>query len=104
AMNTFNALGYLLGALCTPRLMARFGAARLLLAGALAASVFMAGSGFFTQAAPLLAQRLLAGVASAWVFIAGGLLAARMGAAQASRGGLLLGLYYGGTGFGIVLS
>jgi predicted MFS family arabinose efflux permease len=104
AMNTFNALGYLLGALSTPALMARLGAARLLLAGAVAASVFMAGSGFFTGAAPLLAQRLLAGVASAWIFIAGGLLAARLGAAHPSRAGLLLGLYYGGTGVGIVLS
>ena len=51
-----------------------------------------------------MAQRLLAGVASAVVFIAGGLLAARLGAKQAHRSGLLLGLYYGGTGIGIVLS
>jgi predicted MFS family arabinose efflux permease len=104
AMNTANALGYLLGALVTPRLMQRFGPARLLLWGALLSSVFMGLSGFFTAAAPLLVQRLLAGVASAFVFIAGGLLAARLGALQPARGGLLIGLYYGGTGFGIVLS
>jgi MFS family permease len=61
-------------------------------------------SGFFTDATPLLVQRLLAGVASAFVFIAGGLLAARLAALQPQRGGFLLGLYYGGTGFGIVLS
>ncbi len=104
AMNTFNALGYLLGALMTPRLLQRFGAARVLLAGAVMASVFMALSGFFTAALPLLAQRLLAGVASAWVFVAGGLLAARLGSLHPTRGGFLIGLYYGGTGFGIVLS
>lgn len=104
AMNTANALGYLLGALATPWLMQRLGPARLLLWGALLASLFMGFSGFFTAAAPLLAQRLLAGVASAFVFIAGGLLAARLGAPQPARGGLLIGLYYGGTGFGIVLS
>ncbi|PKO41656.1 MAG: MFS transporter [Betaproteobacteria bacterium HGW-Betaproteobacteria-3] len=104
AMNTANALGYLLGALVTPRLMQRFGPAPLLVWGALLASLFMGLSGFFTAAAPLLAQRLLAGVASAFVFIAGGLLAARLGALQPARGGLLIGLYYGGTGFGIVLS
>jgi len=104
AMNTVNALGYLLGALITPRLLQRFGAARVLVLGAVLASVFMALSGFFTTTAPLLAQRLLAGIASAWVFIAGGLLAARLGALQPARGGLLIGLYYGGTGFGIVLS
>ena len=104
AMNTANALGYLLGALATPRLMQRLGPARLLLGGALLASVFMVLSGFFVDATPLLVQRLLAGVASAFVFIAGGLLAARLAALQPKRSGFLLGLYYGGTGFGIVLS
>ena len=104
AMNTANALGYLLGALATPRLMQWLGPARLLLGGALLASVFMVLSGFFVDATPLLVQRLLAGVASAFVFIAGGLLAARLAALQPRRSGFLLGLYYGGTGFGIVLS
>ncbi|MGJ7615234.1 MULTISPECIES: YbfB/YjiJ family MFS transporter [unclassified Variovorax] len=107
-MNTANAVGYLIGALITPALMRRFGVTRLLVVGAVLASVFMAGSGFVTAAPALLLQRLLAGVASAWVFVAGGLLAARLGEVDArsgsSRGGLLLGIYYGGTGFGILLS
>ncbi|HET7835898.1 MAG TPA: YbfB/YjiJ family MFS transporter [Variovorax sp.] len=103
-MNTANAAGYLLGALLTPALMRRFGAVRLLVGGAVAASLFMAASGFVVSAPALLLQRLLAGLASAWVFVSGGLLAARLGSAQPSRAGLLLGLYYGGTGFGITLS
>ena len=104
AMNTANALGYLLGALATPRLMARFGPSRLVLWGAALASLFMGLSGFFTGAGPLLLQRVLAGAASAFLFIGGGLLAARLGALQPGRSGFLLGLYYGGTGLGIVLS
>lgn len=104
AMNTFNAVGYLIGALATPWLMRRFSPTGLLIVGSLGASLFMALSGFFTAAAPLLAQRLLAGVASALVFIAGGLLAARLGARQPQRSGFLLGIYYGGTGLGIVIS
>ena len=104
AMNTVNALGYLLGALVTPRLLQRFGAVQVLLVGAVLASVFMGLTGFVTATTPLLVQRLLAGMASALVFIAGGLLAARLGTLQPARGGLLIGLYYGGTGFGIVLS
>ena len=104
AMNTANAVGYLLGALATPWLLGRFGPVRLLVAGSLLASLFMAGSGFFIDAPSLLLQRLLAGVASALVFIAGGLLAARLGALVPTRMGLLLGVYYGGTGLGIVLS
>lgn len=103
-MNTANALGYLLGALATPLLLRRCTPVALLVVGSLLASVFMAGSGFFTDAASLLVQRLLAGVASALVFIAGGLLAARLGAMVPGHMGLLLGIYYGGTGLGIVLS
>ena len=104
AMNTLNALGYLLGALVAPRLLGRFSPTGLLVVGSLLASVFMAASGFFTDAPKLLLQRLLAGVASAWVFIAGGLLAARLGALAPAQMGLLLGIYYGGTGLGITVS
>ena len=104
AMNTLNALGYLLGASATPWLLKRYTPVALMLVGSLLASVFMAGSGFFTDTPSLLVQRLLAGAASAFVFIAGGLLAARLGALAPGRMGLLLGLYYGGTGLGITLS
>ena len=104
AMNTANALGYLLGALAIPWLLKRLLPTQLMLYGAMLASLFMALSGFFTEAAPLMLQRLLAGVASAFVFVCGGLLAARLAASEPARSGFLLGLYYGGTGFGIVLS
>jgi predicted MFS family arabinose efflux permease len=104
AMNTVNALGYLLGALSMPRLLRRFDAVKILLFGAASASVFMAMTGFFKAAEPLLIQRLLAGIASAWVFVAGGLLAAQIGARHPERSGLILGVYYGGVGLGIVFS
>ena len=104
AMNTFNALGYLLGALLTPWALRRWGAVRVLIAGSMLASVLMALTGFFTDALYLLAQRFLAGAASASVFVSGGLLAARLGAHTPSQSGLLLGIYYGGTGWGIVIS
>ena len=103
-MNTANAMGYLLGALLMPRLLQRFGPTPMVLGGAVLARVFMGLSGFFTGAAPLLLQRLLAGIASALVFGAGGLLAARLAASETQRSGFLIGLYYGGTGFGIVVS
>lgn len=103
-MNTINALGYLLGALATPLLLRRRAPGTLLLGGAVAATLFMGLCGFFLDAPSLLLQRLLAGVASALIFITGGLMAARLGAVDAPRSGLLLGLYYGGTGWGISLS
>jgi predicted MFS family arabinose efflux permease len=104
AMNTSNAAGYLLGALLTPLLLRRASPGRVMLWGSLAASVLMAVSGLFTDSTIWLVQRLAAGVASALVFITGGLLAARLGAANPQRAGWLIGLYYGGTGVGISLS
>jgi MFS family permease len=77
-MNTANALGYFLGALVTPYLMKRIGASGVLWLGAVFCSLFMGFSGFFVGTEPLLLQRLLAGVASALVFISGVLLAARL--------------------------
>jgi predicted MFS family arabinose efflux permease len=104
AMNTANALGYLLGALITPWLMRRLSPQRLLLAGAILTGIFMLVSGLVTATGILLLQRILAGISSAFIFIAGGVLAARLGAVHQGRSGLLLGLYYGGTGFGIAAS
>lgn len=104
AMNTANAAGYLLGALSSPALMRRWSVPRVLVGGALVASLLMASSGFLTDAWALLLQRLLAGVASAWVFVAGGLLAARLGSWYPRHSGLMLGIVYGGVGWGIVLS
>ncbi len=104
AMNTLNALGYLVGALVTPWLLKRYPATYLLVLGSMLASLFMAGSGFFIDVPSLLTQRFLAGIASALVFISGGLLAARLGALAPTRMGLLLGIYYGGAGLGITLS
>lgn len=104
AMNTVNAAGYLFGALLAPWALRRWDPVLLLSRGALAATLFMALSGFFTDASVLLVQRLLAGVASASVFVTGGLLAARLGARDPQRAGWLLGVYYGGTGLGITVS
>lgn len=104
AMNTANALGYLLGALWMPRWLARYGAPRLLWLGALCTSGLMVACGFFTDTSALLLQRLAAGLSSAVVFVAGGLLAARLGERDPRRSGLWLGMYYGGTGLGIIAS
>ena len=104
SMNTGNALGYLIGALVTPALMKRWGAQAALVWGAVLAGVFMMLSGFVVDADLLILQRVLAGIASAFIFISGGVLAARLSLLHPDRAGLLIGIYYGGTGIGIVLS
>ena len=112
AMNTVNAAGYLVGALLAPRWLARHDARALLLAGSVATAALLAAHGLLPGEAALYALRLLSGVASATMFVCGGLLAARLvsgpagatGRATTVSPGLVLGIYYGGTGVGIIAS
>lgn len=101
-MNTGNALGYLLGALATPLLMRRYQAYRVLVGGAFGTALLTFVPGFVTDTSAQLALRVATGISSAFVFVAGGLLVSRLAALHTQRAGLLLGLYYGGTGIGIV--
>ena len=111
AMNTSNAAGYLAGALLAPAWLRTLGARNAFLAGTAATAVLLAAHGLTSSDALLYALRFLSGLVSAVAFVAGGLLAAQLvGAAPARPGraapsaGLLLGIYYGGAGLGIVVS
>lgn len=105
AMNTANAAGYLIGALLVPRWLTRHDARSVLLAGSAATALLLAAHGLVTGDAALLALRLFSGAASAAMFVSGGLLAARLASAPgAAAPGLVLGIFYGGTGAGIVAS
>ncbi len=109
AMNTANAAGYLVGALLAPGWLARADARRVLVAGGIGSVLTLAAHAFVRGDTALYLLRGLTGVASAASFVSGGLLAARL-AQRAARfepprsAGLVLGLYYGGTGVGIVAS
>ncbi|MFT4069978.1 YbfB/YjiJ family MFS transporter [Paraburkholderia sp.] len=104
AMNTANALGYLLGALVFPRLARRWTAGALFAGGCAFTALLMAGSGLSADTHALLMLRVITGASSAAIFISGGVLAARLASARPHDAGLILGLYYGGTGWGIVAS
>jgi predicted MFS family arabinose efflux permease len=104
SMNTANALGYFIGALATPVFLRRYRAQTALVGGAVLAGVTMMLSGLVVDATLLILQRVLAGIASSFIFISGGVLAARLSSLHPDRAGLLIGIYYGGTGFGITLS
>ena len=103
AMNTANAAGYLFGALLAPRWFARFDALRVLTAGGLATAAILVAHAFAGSDVLLYALRTLAGVASAATFVGGGLLATRL-SARAPHPGVVIGIYYGGAGLGIVVS
>uniref|UniRef100_UPI0022B4B575 YbfB/YjiJ family MFS transporter n=1 Tax=Burkholderia sp. IMCC1007 TaxID=3004104 RepID=UPI0022B4B575 len=104
ALNTANAAGYLIGALAFPFLSRRWRTGALLAAGCVLTAMLMAACGITAGTNALLIERLATGIGSALIFISGGLLAARLASASPRDAGLLLGLYYGGTGWGIVAS
>jgi predicted MFS family arabinose efflux permease len=103
ALNTVNAAGYLAGALLLPRWQARFDGKSVVVAGGIGACVTLLLHGLVRSEEALLVLRFASGVASAASFAGGGLVAASLaqqpGGAQ--RLGLILGIYYGGTGLGI---
>lgn len=104
AMNTVNAAGYLAGALAMPALLRRVDARAAMLAGGALAALLLAAHGLVRSDAALFALRALTGVASAASFVGGGVVAARLAGEAGSRAGLVLGIYYGGVGLGIVAS
>jgi predicted MFS family arabinose efflux permease len=101
-LNTLNAAGYLLGALAMPRWMARWGAAAVFVGGSAASALLLALHGLVLQDAWLMVLRCATGAASAATFVAGGVLAARLAGLPGALPGLVLGIYYGGTGIGIM--
>ncbi len=108
AMNTVNAAGYLAGALVAPAALRRWRADRLLASSTAATALALAAHGLVASDAALYAMRALAGVVSALSLVSGAVVASRVAGRAPAAGlratpaGLVIGLYYGGTGIGIV--
>lgn len=102
AMNTANALGYLLGALTFPLVSRRWPAGVCFIAGCILTALLMTMGGLVSDTHALLAQRVVTGFSSASIFVGGSVLAARLASAHPRDAGLVLGLYYGGAGVGII--
>jgi predicted MFS family arabinose efflux permease len=104
SLNTSNAAGYLAGALASVAWGRRFGARAVLLSGCVLTVASLALCALTRSYSMLMLLRFVAGLSGAMVFSIGGVLAAQLASAHAKRAGLLLGVYYGGIGLGIVLS
>ncbi len=105
AMNTANAAGYLFGALAAAPLAARVGDKRGLLLGLLLTAASLLATGSTSDDAVLALLRAVAGAAGALSLITGGALAASAGEGGGrSRAAVALGVYFGGAGFGMVIS
>ncbi|HLR12742.1 MAG TPA: YbfB/YjiJ family MFS transporter [Burkholderiaceae bacterium] len=96
-LNTSNSLGYLLGSILTVLLVGRLGNRRLLVAGLLVTTAALLASGLTSHLLLLNTLRFLTGVASAWAFICGGVLASTLGARA-------MVIYFGGGGSGMLIT
>jgi predicted MFS family arabinose efflux permease len=103
-MNTINAVGYLTGALLASRMIRRFGLARTVRWGTLAAVTSLALSAVSGNFFVLSFARLLAGIGAAGGFVGGAALAATIAQSRPDRANFLLSLFYAGPGVGILSS
>lgn len=105
ALNAANAAGYLVGALAATRVAGRLGLPRTFAGGMVLTALALLLTALVGAApAAVLALRLGAGVGGALVFVSGGALAALAVRVHPGRSALLLGVFYGGAGLGILLS
>ncbi len=110
SLNTANAVGYLVGALSAPLLARRWPTQHVFMAGAWGALLCLLVSPVSESIHAWWLLRFAAGVTSAWVFLLGGVLAARLGSwaharpSLQTRSAFLVALFYAGTGAGIAAS
>lgn len=103
-MNTINAVGYLAGALLAAGMIRRFGLARTVRWGTLAAVASLALCALSGNFFVLSFARLLGGIGAAGGFVGGAALAATIAQMHPARANFLLSLFYAGPGSGILAS
>ncbi|HLS17828.1 MAG TPA: YbfB/YjiJ family MFS transporter [Paenalcaligenes sp.] len=96
-LNTSNALGYLLGAVLTVILVKRLGNHRLFVAGLIVTTMALLLNGLTEHFLWLNIIRFITGMASAWAFICGGVLASVISTRA-------IAIYFGGGGTGMLIS
>lgn len=101
ALNTSNAIGYLLGALLAATLATRWGRLRVFSLAMLASALALMATAWPSDFAALLALRFAGGLATAVAFVLGSSFAA---SAMPGRAGTALAIYFAGSGLGIVLA
>ncbi|SMC32738.1 YbfB/YjiJ family MFS transporter [Polynucleobacter kasalickyi] len=103
-MNTGNAMGYFIGAMSSAWAFSKVGLRRPFLVMLMISIVTMFLTGFVESAFVIFIFRLLLGFCSGYIFIAGGVLATQLSSQHSHQSGLILGIYYGGIGGGVLLS
>lgn len=104
-LNTANAVGYLLGALLADAFSRLLGGTRRAFVwGMVITCAALAATATMRDVTALTALRFVAGVSGAVVFVTGATLATHLAAARGRPGNLVVGIFFGGAGLGILLS
>lgn len=104
SINTANAVGYLIGALGALFLVNRIGPRALFIWGFALTTLALIASATTRDLTILSLWRIVAGIGGAPVFIAGGVIASGLFKEDKARNALAIGVYFGGGGFGMLLT
>jgi predicted MFS family arabinose efflux permease len=103
ALNTANAIGYLIGALMALSTVRRLGPSRLFVAGMWVTAVAILGMGMTGGFLLMIGLRVLAGVSGAVVFISGSVLAASVFPRHPAHSAGAIAIYFAGGGVGLLI-
>jgi len=103
ALNTANALGYLLGAVLARSLVVRTGNRALFAAGMVITAVALLVTGLVRDPLALSMARAVAGIGGAMVFVCGGALSGNVFPGQPQRATTTIAIFFAGGGTGLIL-
>jgi MFS family permease len=103
-MNTGNAMGYFAGAMTCGWFFAKVGLRKTFLGMTFLTILAMLYTGYVEDALIIFWLRFLLGFFCGYIFISGGVLATQLSSKHPNESGLILGIYYGGVGAGVLLS
>lgn len=104
ALNTINAVGYLIGAFVAVASIRRLGSKLPFIVGLWATAITVLATAFVRDFAAIAAVRTLTGIAAAYVFVTGGVLAASIFPHDARRAASAIAIYFAGGGTGLLLT
>lgn len=104
ALNTINAVGYLLGAIVAVASIRRLGPKLPFYIGLWLTAVTVLATAFVRDFGAIATLRTLSGIAAAYVFVSGGVLAASIFPNDARRAASAIAIYFAGGGFGLLVT
>lgn len=104
ALNTVNAVGYLVGSFLAFASVRRLGPKLPFIAGLWATALSVLATALVRDFTAIAAIRLVTGIAAAYVFITGGVLAASIFPRDARRAAAAIAIYFAGGGVGLLIT